>query len=194
MTATDSSGRGVTAWLTGLPSAGKSSIAEATATLAASRGLAVQVLDGDELRRTLCAGLGFSREDRITNVRRIGYVAELLARNGIIALVAVIAPHRVARDAVRAHHERAGTRFLEVHVDAPVEICSLRDRKGLYARQRAGTLTGLTGVDDGYDRPEAPDLRLFTATRTVDACAREVLQLVTDRAQVAAISGKGRPS
>jgi adenylylsulfate kinase len=169
------SGAGTTVWLTGLPSAGKSSIARCAARLLTDLGLTVQILDGDELRDTLCADLGFGKADRDRNVLRIGYVAELLARNGTVALVPVIAPYREARAAVRAHHEAHGTRYLEAYVATPVDVCANRDVKGLYARQRAGTLTGLTGVDDPYEVPEAPDVLLATAGRTEEDSARELV-------------------
>ncbi|MCF6526662.1 adenylyl-sulfate kinase, partial [Streptomyces sp. JJ36] len=141
---------GATVWLTGLPSAGKTTIARALAERLAGEGHRVEVLDGDEIRTFLSAGLGFSREDRETNVQRIGFVARLLASHGVKALVPVIAPYADSREAVRKRHQAAGTPFLEVHVATPVEVCSERDVKGLYARQAAGELSGLTGVDDPY--------------------------------------------
>jgi adenylylsulfate kinase len=171
---------GLTAWLTGLPSAGKTSIAEHAAAELAGR-YRVQVLDGDRLRKTLCADLGFSRADRIANVARIGHVAQLLARNGVVVLVAVIAPYRHSRDEVRAHHNGNDTPFLEVYVDTPVELCAKRDLKGLYAKQRAGMISGLTGVDDPYEAPRRPDAVLSTARRTVDESARELVALVETR-------------
>ncbi|NUT50848.1 MAG: adenylyl-sulfate kinase [Saccharothrix sp.] len=174
---------GVTVWLTGLPSAGKTTIARRCAEALYSAGRRVQVLDGDDLRATLCADLGFSRADRDANVRRTGFVAQLLARHGVVVLVAVIAPYRESRAAVRAHHERCGTRYLEVHVDTPLDVCARRDVKGLYARQRAGTLRGLTGVDDPYETPVHPDLVVST-DRPVGVAAASVL---------AAIHGPGRP-
>jgi adenylylsulfate kinase len=146
----------MTLWLTGLPSAGKSTVARAAAAALAQAGYRVEVLDGDELRRGLCADLGFSRADRETNVRRIGIVAELLARNGIIVLVPVIAPYADGHAGVRAHHEDRGTRFREAFVDTPQSVCAERDVKGLYARQRSGELIGLTGVDDVYEPPVEP--------------------------------------
>ena len=140
-------GRGI--WLTGLPSAGKSTIAAAVAEQLERRyGRPVEVLDGDAVRAELCADLGYGRADRDENVRRIGYVADLLARHGVTVLCPVVSPYRSARDAVR---ERVGERFVEVWVSTPVDVCAGRDVKGLYARQRAGTMTGLTGVDDPYE-------------------------------------------
>jgi adenylylsulfate kinase len=173
--------RGATVWLTGLSGAGKTTIADAVARQLRAVGREVEVLDGDELRRGLSAGLGFSREDRDTNVQRIGFVAELLASHGVIAVVPVIAPYADSREAVRKRHQAAGTGYLEVHVSTPVEVCSERDVKGLYARQAAGELSGLTGVDDPYEAPEAPDLRLDTRGRSVEESAGAVHALLTER-------------
>jgi adenylylsulfate kinase len=175
---------GATVWLTGLPSAGKTTIASAAAGILRSRGLRVEVLDGDEIRTFLSAGLGFSREDRHTNVQRIGYVADLLARNGVIVLVPVIAPYTDSRETVRSRHEATGTPYLEIHVATPVEVCSERDVKGLYAKQAAGELKGLTGVDDPYEPPVAPDLRLDTQSLTVEKSVTAGIDLLAERGLV----------
>jgi adenylylsulfate kinase len=167
--------RGATVWLTGLPSAGKTTIAQALADWLRRDGHRVELLDGDEVRRGLNSDLGFSREDRDTNVRRIGFVAGLLARNGVKALVPVIAPYRAGRDAVRSLHESAGTAYLEVHVATPVDTCAERDVKGLYAKQRAGEIRGLTGVDDPYEEPLSPEVRLDTRDRSLDETVAVVL-------------------
>jgi adenylylsulfate kinase len=180
------SGAGTTVWLTGLPSAGKSSIARCAARFLAEVGRTAQILDGDELRTTLCADLGFGKEDRDRNVQRIGYVAELLARNGILVLVPVIAPYAQARAAVRAHHESRGTRYVEAYVTTPVEVCARRDVKGLYARQRTGALTGLTGVDDPYEQPEFPAVRIPTTGQTPDESARTLLAALVAQGALAA--------
>ncbi|MEU3099930.1 adenylyl-sulfate kinase [Streptomyces sp. NPDC006967] len=172
---------GATVWLTGLPSAGKSTLARAVARRLRVTGRRVEVLDGDEIREFLSAGLGFTREDRHTNVQRIGFVAELLARNGVTALVPVIAPYAASRDAVRERHAANGTAYVEVHVATPVEVCSVRDVKGLYARQAAGELTGLTGVDDPYEVPEEPELRIRTQGRSVADTAAELHTFLTER-------------
>lgn len=172
---------GATVWLTGLPSAGKTTIAYELADLLRAEGRQVEVLDGDEIREFISAGLGFSREDRHTNVQRIGFVAELLARNGVTALVPVIAPYAESRAAVRKRHEENDTPYLEIHVATPVEVCSVRDVKGLYAKQAAGELTGLTGVDDPYEEPVAPDLRIESQHQTVRESARSVFALLTER-------------
>jgi adenylylsulfate kinase len=172
---------GATVWLTGLPSAGKTTIARELAGRLREEGRRVELLDGDEIREFLSRGLGFSREDRHTNVQRIGFVAELLARNGVTALVPVIAPYADSRDAVRERHEANGTAYVEVHVATPVEVCSVRDVKGLYAKQAAGELTGLTGVDDPYEEPVKPDLRIESQDQTVQESAATVHALLTER-------------
>lgn len=173
--------QGATVWLTGLPSAGKTTIARALAERLRTAGHRVEVLDGDEIREFLTAGLGFSREDRHTNVQRIGFVAELLASNGVTALVPVIAPYADSREAVRKRHQAAGTPYLEVHVATPLEVCSDRDVKGLYARQAAGEISGLTGVDDPYEVPADPDLRIETHQQSVEESATALHALLTER-------------
>ena len=172
---------GATVWLTGLPSAGKTTIARELADRLREEGRPVELLDGDEIREFLSAGLGFDRADRHTNVQRIGFVAELLARNGVTALVPVIAPYADSRDAVRERHGANGTAYVEVHVATPVEVCSVRDVKGLYAKQAAGELTGLTGVDDPYEEPVKPDLRIESQDQTVQESAAAVHALLTER-------------
>ncbi|MEV6161441.1 adenylyl-sulfate kinase [Streptomyces sp. NPDC052052] len=174
---------GATVWLTGLPSSGKTTVARAVERGLREAGRRVEVLDGDEFRESFSSGLGFSREDRHTNVRRIGMVAEVLARNGVIALVPVIAPYADSREAVRERHARSGTRYLEVHVATPVEVCSARDVKGLYAKQAAGEISGLTGVDDPYEAPESPDLRIESHRQTVNESAAAVLELLSGRSR-----------
>lgn len=173
--------QGATVWLTGLPSAGKTTIANELAGRLRGEGHRVEVLDGDEIREFLSAGLGFSREDRHTNVQRIGFVAQLLAANGVKALVPVIAPYADSRDAVRKRHEARSAAYLEVHVATPVEVCSVRDVKGLYAKQAAGEISGLTGVDDPYEAPESPDLRIESHTQTVAQSAAALHALLTER-------------
>jgi adenylylsulfate kinase len=172
---------GATVWLTGLPSAGKTTIAYELAGRLRAEGHRVEVLDGDEIREFISAGLGFSREDRHTNVQRIGFLAELLARNGVKALVPVIAPYADSREAVRKRHQDSGAPYLEVHVATPVEVCSERDVKGLYAKQAAGELTGLTGVDDPYEEPESPDLRIESQHQSVQESAAALHGLLTER-------------
>jgi adenylylsulfate kinase len=172
---------GATVWLTGLPSAGKTTIAGSLAERLTADGHRVEVLDGDEIRTFLSAGLGFSREDRDTNVQRIGFVAELLASQGVKVLVPVIAPYADSREAVRKRHQSEGTGYLEIHVATPVDVCSERDVKGLYARQAAGEISGLTGVDDPYEPPETPDLRIETHRQDVGESAAALHALLTER-------------
>ncbi|HEU5002518.1 MAG TPA: adenylyl-sulfate kinase [Actinomycetota bacterium] len=170
--------RGVVIWLTGLPSAGKSTVAEAVAVALKARGERVELLDGDLVRENLSKGLGFSKEDRDINIRRIGFVAELLARNGVKVITAAISPYRSVRDEVRAH---VGEHFLEVYISTPQEVCEARDVKGLYAKARSGALTGFTGIDDPYEPPLAPEIEIQTQGETVDASAARVIDVLLNR-------------
>ncbi len=167
---------GLTVWLTGLPSAGKTTLARGLEKRLVTEGYRAEVLDGDDLRARLGRELGFSREDRNENVRRIGFIAHLLSRNGIVAVCSVISPYREARDELRALH--AG-RFFEVYVATPVEVCGERDVKGLYARQRAGQISMLTGVDDVYEEPLAPEVVVRTHLQTVEQSVAQVWEALT---------------
>ncbi|MFP5375487.1 MAG: adenylyl-sulfate kinase [Acidimicrobiia bacterium] len=169
---------GLTIWLTGLPSAGKTTLARGIARRLLEAGHRVEVLDGDAVRTQLTRDLGFSREDRAENVRRVGFVADLLSRNGVMVVCALVSPYRAERDEVRALHDG---RFLEVHVATPVEVCARRDVKGLYARQRAGELHGLTGVDDPYEPPDAPDVVVPTHLQTVEESLDAIWQAIEER-------------
>jgi len=171
---------GGTLWLTGLPSAGKSTLAGRLAErLGPER--AVEVLDGDVLRAELSPELGFGKDERDLQVRRVGYLARRLAAHGVLVLVPAIAPYARARQLVRAAHHADGVAYLEVHVATSVAACEARDVKGLYARARAGEVTGLTGIDDPYQPPTAPDLRLATEHRGIDACVDDLLGLLHGR-------------
>jgi bifunctional enzyme CysN/CysC len=151
---------GATVWFTGLSGSGKSTLANAVASRLLELDRPAYVLDGDNVRHGLNADLGFSAEDRAENVRRVGEVAALMADAGLVALVPVISPYRADRDRVRHAHRKTDLSFVEVFVDTPLDVCEQRDPKGLYAKARAGEITGMTGIDDPYEVPEHPDLRL----------------------------------
>jgi bifunctional enzyme CysN/CysC len=172
-----SENRGLTVWFTGLSASGKTTICRAVYERLAARGCRLELLDGDTVRKHLSQGLGFSREDRDENIRRIGFVAGLLTRNGVIALVAAISPYRAVREEVRAS---IGT-FVEVYVNAPLEVCEARDPKGLYRKARAGTLSAFTGVDDPYEPPQHPEAECHTDRESIEESVAKALAAV-DRA------------
>ncbi len=163
---------GATVWFTGLSASGKTTISQAVADVLRQRGYQVETLDGDIVRQNLTKGLGFSKEDRDENIRRIGFVAHLLSRNGVIVIVAAISPYREIRDEVRA---RVG-RFIEVFVNAPLEVCEQRDPKGLYRKARAGEIQGFTGIGDPYEPPLAPEVECRTDRETVEESIAKVLR------------------
>lgn len=166
--------RGATVWITGLPAAGKSTLAKALEARLIDAGRLAYRLDGDNLRHGLCGDLGFSESDRAENVRRTAQVARLLADAGVVAIAALVSPYRNARELARELHEAEGLRFLEVYVDTPLDVCEQRDPKGLYARARAGELSGMTGVDDPYEPSLEADFRLrppWQAERVADEIA-----------------------
>ena len=166
---------GATIWFTGLPSAGKTTIAVALGERLQAAGRAVEILDGDAVRPILSAELGYSRADRDANVARIGWVAQRLAHHGAVVLASVVSPYAAARDSVHHQHDDAGVAFYEVHVATPVEVCAARDVKGLYAKQRTGAMTGLTGIDGDYEAPADPALRIDTADRSIDDVVDELI-------------------
>jgi adenylyl-sulfate kinase len=172
--------QGATVWFTGLPSAGKTTIASAVEARLIAAGRSAYKLDGDNLRLGMCSDLGFSRDDREANVDRVGQLARLFADSGTVALVALVSPYAVCRERVRAMHERDGLAFLEVYVNTPVEECARRDAKGLYARAREGGLRGLTGVDAPYEPPAAAELEL-TPEMGGDAATAAVLDALAGR-------------
>ncbi|WP_019202197.1 adenylyl-sulfate kinase [Tsukamurella sp. 1534] len=155
--------RGGTIWLTGLSASGKSTVAAELERLLVARGTPAYRLDGDNLRHGLNADLGFSAADRAENVRRVGAVAQILADAGTVAIAALISPYRADRDRIRAAHAEAGLPFYEVYVDTPIDLCELRDPKGMYAKARAGEITDFTGVDAPYEAPTVPELVLRPA-------------------------------
>jgi adenylyl-sulfate kinase len=164
---------GLTLWFTGLSGAGKSTLAEAARDEIVARGRRVEILDGDEVRTNLSKGLGFSKEDRDTNVRRIGYVARLLSRNGVVAITAAISPYRAVRDEVRRAHEAT---FVEVFVECTLDELVRRDRKGLYAKALRGEIQHFTGVSDPYEPPIAPDIHVHTEREHVDASLARIVE------------------
>ncbi len=172
--------QGATVWFTGLPGAGKTTIATAVEARLIDAGRSAYRLDGDNLRHGLCRDLGFSKDDRETNVGRVGEMARLFADAGTIALVALVSPYTDCREKVRELHHRDGLRFLEVFVNTPSEECVRRDPKGLYARAHNGSLSGMTGVDAPYEAPRAPEVEL-TPEMDVDAATTAVLAALDER-------------
>ncbi|MEN9226881.1 MAG: adenylyl-sulfate kinase [Thermostichus sp. HHBFW_bins_43] len=164
--------RGVTVWFTGLSGAGKTTLSQGVAQQLRAWGLPVEVLDGDVVRQHLTKGLGFSKTDRDENIRRIGFVAGLLTRQGVIVLVSAISPYRAVRQEVRQHIGN----FIEVFVDAPLEVCERRDVKGLYQKARAGLIQHFTGIDDPYEPPEYPEVVCKTAEQSIPECIDLVMQ------------------
>ncbi len=173
--------KGVTVWLTGLPCSGKTTIAQKLSEVLRSHGYKVEVLDGDVIRNYISKGLGFSREDRFENIRRVSFVAKLLTRNGVITLVAVISPYREMRKMAK---EMIGDDFIEVFVNAPVEVCEERDVKGMYKMAREGKIKGFTGIDDPYEPPENPDVECKTAEETVEESVRKIISVLKERGYV----------
>jgi adenylylsulfate kinase len=159
-------------WFTGFSGAGKSTIANLVVDELRARGMKVELLDGDEVREHLSKGLGFSKEDRDINIRRIGWVAKVLARNGVVAVTAAISPYRALRDEMRAEIDN----FVEVYVATSLEECEARDVKGLYAKARAGEIPEFTGVSDPYEPPLHPEVTLVTTDRSPDASAAELVE------------------
>jgi bifunctional enzyme CysN/CysC len=174
---------GLTVWLTGLSGSGKSTLANAVAERLLADGVIAYMLDGDNVRHGLNADLGFGAADRSENVRRLGEVARLMADAGLVVLVPAISPYVVDRDRVRAAHADAGLAFVEVFVDTPLDVCEQRDPKGLYREARAGRLTGFTGIDDPYEPPVTPDLRIGPAPldEQVDAVMAGIRAVIGDR-------------
>ncbi len=169
-----------TLWFTGLSGAGKTTISQRVGQELKNRGHLVELLDGDIIRQNLTKGLGFSKADRDENVRRIGFVAHLLCRNGVYVLVAAISPYADSRRYVR---ELIGDKFIEIYVNSPIEICEARDVKGLYKKARAGEIKHFTGIDDPYEPPTNPDLECRTDLETIEESVAKVLHLLATRNQ-----------
>jgi adenylylsulfate kinase len=163
--------KGVTIWLTGLSGAGKTSVARCLEAELKSQNCKVEVLDGDLIRTWLSQGLGFSKKDRDINVRRVGFVANLLSRNGVIVIAATISPYQEIRDEIRAINQD----FVEVYINTPLEVCEARDVKGLYAKARAGEIKGFTGIDDPYEVPKNPEVVCESVQETVEQSTNKVI-------------------
>lgn len=172
------SDKGFTLWFTGLSGAGKSTISELVSTELISRGSRLEILDGDIVRENLSKGLGFSKEDRDTNIRRIAFVADLLSRNGTPVITAAISPYREIRDEAR---ELMGDRFIEVYIEASVDACAERDVKGLYAKAFSGEIKEFTGVSDPYEPPENPEVRLKTEEQEPAESAAQLITYLEER-------------
>jgi sulfate adenylyltransferase len=170
--------QGFCIWFTGLSGSGKSATTQVLTTLLLERGRETAILDGDVVRTHLSKGLGFSKEDRDTNILRIGFVAGEIAHAGGIVICAAISPYRATRNEAR---KMVGENFIEVFVDTPIEVCEQRDVKGLYARARRGQLTGFTGVDDPYEEPVNPEITLDTVSNDPFSNARQIVACLQER-------------
>ena len=168
--------RGCVIWFTGLSGSGKTTIAHKVEEILLDADVPIEILDGDVVRENLSKGLGFSKEDRDINIRRIAFVAHLLQRNGTFVITAAISPYREIRDEARAMIKD----FVEVFADAPIEVCEERDVKGLYAKARAGEIKGFTGVDDPYEAPLNPEVVCDTANETVEQSAQKVVDKLVE--------------
>ncbi|MGH2753189.1 MAG: adenylyl-sulfate kinase [Actinomycetota bacterium] len=168
--------RGAVIWFTGLSGSGKTTIAHVVEEKLLDAGVPVEILDGDIVRENLSKGLGFSKEDRDTNIRRIAFVAHLLQRNGVFVITAAISPYKAIRQEARDMIKD----FVEVHADAPLEVCESRDVKGLYAKARAGEIKGFTGIDDPYEAPDNAEVVCATDKETVEASAQKVIDKLID--------------
>jgi adenylyl-sulfate kinase len=167
--------KGFVLWFTGLSGSGKSTLSQPVASRLRDAGFRVEILDGDEVRTHLSKGLGFSKEDRDTNIRRIGFVAELLARNGVVAITAAISPYREVRDEVRAKVVRHHAGFVEVYVECPIDVLAERDVKGLYKKALAGEIQHFTGVSDPYEPPLNPEVTVRSDREKVDESVEKII-------------------
>ncbi|MCX7733924.1 MAG: adenylyl-sulfate kinase [bacterium] len=162
-------------WLTGLPCSGKTTIAQNLYRYFKSKNRKVEVIDGDVIRQYISKGLGFSREDRFENIRRVSFLANILSRNDVIAIVAVISPYREMRKMAR---DMVESPFVEVFVNAPIEVCKQRDVKGMYKKAEMGQIKGFTGVDDPYEPPENPEVECRTDIETVEQSTNKIIDFV----------------
>lgn len=173
--------KGFTIWFTGLSGSGKSTISERVAHRLQKSGIPVEMMDGDIVRTHLSKGLGFSREDRDENIKRVGFVCQLLTRNGVPNIASVISPYRAARD----YNRQKIKDFVEVYVSCPVEVCAQRDVKGLYKKAQAGEIKGFTGVDDPYEEPLNPEVTCHTDKESIDECVEKVLHKIKEMGYIA---------
>lgn len=178
--------RGGAVWFTGLSGSGKSTVAVEVEKRLIAAGRPTYRLDGDNVRHGLCGDLGFSAEDREENIRRIGEVARLFADAGVVCLCSFVSPYRADRDKVRALHDASGLGFVEVFVDTPIEVCEQRDPKGLYKKARAGELKNFTGIDDPYEAPDSPEIRLPGGEKSVEELAEAVIADLRSRGVIGA--------
>ena len=163
--------KGLILWFTGLSGAGKTTISKVVAEKLKKRGQKVEILDGDIVRENLSKGLTFSKEDRDINIRRIGFVAHLLSRNGVVAITAAISPYKAIRNEIREMYDN----FIEVYINAPLEVCEQRDVKGLYAKARSGEIKNFTGIDDPYEPPDNPEITCCTDQESLDESVAHVI-------------------
>lgn len=178
--------QGFILWFTGLSGSGKSTLAGRLVSEFRALGYRVELLDGDEVRTNLSKGLGFSKEDRDTNIRRIGWVARVLARNGVIAITAAISPYREIRDEIRRETEEEGrAAFVEVYAAAPIEVLIDRDPKGLYKKALAGEIKNFTGISDPYEPPHQPEIAVPTGEESVQESTRRILNSLRERGLIA---------
>lgn len=172
--------KGFTIWFTGLSGAGKSTLSAPVAAELTAQGYKVEILDGDEVRTHLSKGLSFSKEDRDTNIRRIGWVAKTLSKHGVVAITAAISPYRDVRNEVRGWIENAGAGFIEVYVHCPIEVLAERDVKGLYKKAIAGEIKHFTGVSDPYEPPTNPDVTVDSSRESIDESVRKIVAKLTE--------------
>lgn len=170
--------KGLTLWFTGLSGSGKSTLATYLTPKLKHLGKKVEILDGDEVRENLSKGLGFSKEDRDTNIRRIGFVANMLARNGVVAITAAISPYRDVRNEIRSKAQAA---FVEVYVHCPIDVLEDRDTKGLYKKAKAGIIKNFTGISDPYEAPEQPEVTVDTSKESIEESAEKILAYLRKR-------------
>jgi adenylyl-sulfate kinase len=175
--------QGFILWFTGLSGAGKSTLAQYITPKLQELGVPVETLDGDEVRENLSKGLGFSKEDRDTNIRRIGFVANMLSRNGVCSITAAISPYKAVRDECRKMSQAP---FIEIFVDAPLEVVEERDTKGLYKKARAGEIKLFTGISDPYEAPENPEIRVDTGKQSIEESGEVILAYLREKGLIPA--------